>query len=179
VSNDTVPAIAGVLGTGAWRLDPTRSSIEFHVRHFYGLMTVKGRFDRYEGRLDLSGVPAVELTIEAASVDTKRAQRDKHLRSEDFFDVANHPQVRFLSDTVSVDGENLTFPGRLHAAGHDIALEVAAQVRHVGIEDEMEIEATATADHRQLGMNWSPLGIMRAPSTLVVRGRMVRTEANR
>ena len=43
---------------GVWRLDPGRSSVEFHVRHFYGLMTVKGHFDRYDGTLQLSGRPA-------------------------------------------------------------------------------------------------------------------------
>jgi hypothetical protein len=51
MSNDTVPAAraTGGLATGTWRLDPARSSVEFHVPHFYGLMTVTGRFDRYQG----------------------------------------------------------------------------------------------------------------------------------
>ena len=59
---------ANALAVGNWELDPSRSSVEFHVRHFYGLLTVKGHFDRYEGRLDLSGSPAVSLEIEAASL---------------------------------------------------------------------------------------------------------------
>ena len=46
-----------------WRLDPARSSVEFEVPHFYGLVTVKGRFERYEGTLDLRSEPAVELTM--------------------------------------------------------------------------------------------------------------------
>jgi hypothetical protein len=50
-----------------------------HVRHFYGLMTVKGRFDRYHGSLDLSARPAVELTIDADSLNTKVKKRDEHL----------------------------------------------------------------------------------------------------
>ena len=67
-----VPAVPGAGGaTGTWRLDPARSSVEFHVRHFYGLMTVKGRFDRYQGSLDLSARPAVELVIDADSLDTR------------------------------------------------------------------------------------------------------------
>src|ERR687896_2145723 len=85
------------LATGAWRLDPARSSVEFHVRHFYGLMTVKGHFDRYHGTLQLNEQPAVELVIDADSLDTKLARRDEHLRSAAFFDVAKHPQVRFGS----------------------------------------------------------------------------------
>lgn len=93
---------------GRWRLDPTRSRVEFHVRHFYGLMTVKGRFDRFEGTLDLDAAPTIELTIDADSLDTKNRQRDKHLRSADFFDVTNHPQVRFASDSATLDGDTFT-----------------------------------------------------------------------
>src|SRR3954463_7732863 len=73
------------LSQGAWRLDPARSSAEFHVRHFYGLMTVKGRFSEFEGTLNLGATPAVELTIQADSLDTKHSKRDQHLRSKDFF----------------------------------------------------------------------------------------------
>lgn len=175
MSNDT--ARAGGLATGTWRLDPARSSVEFHVRHFYGLMTVKGRFDRYQGALDLSASPAVELTIEAESLDTKQKQRDKHLRADDFFDVVNHPQVRFEADDAKLDGDTLTARGRLHAAGKHIPLHVDATVTPV--DDEFEIKATALADHRELGMTWSPLGILRAPSKLIIQGRLVRTEDHR
>ena len=60
--------------SGTWRLDPARSSVEFHVRHFYGLMTVKGAFNRYGGTLKLDSPRAVELTIDADSLDTKLAK---------------------------------------------------------------------------------------------------------
>ena len=167
----TTPASAAPIVANAWRLDPTRSSVAFHVRHFYGLMTVKGEFADYEATLDLSGTPAVELTIQAASVSTKLAKRDEHLRSEDFFDVQRHPQVRFVSDSATFDGDTLRVRGRLHAAGRQIPLELDAIVRE--IDRELEIEAVTDADHRELGMTWSPLGILRAPSKLIVRGRLV------
>jgi polyisoprenoid-binding protein YceI len=160
--------------TGAWRLDPDRSSVEFHVRHFYGLMTVKGHFDRYHGTLELNGRPAVELVIDADSLDTKHGKRDQHLRSADFFDVANHPQVRFQSDDATLAGNTLKVRGQLHAAGRSIPLDIDAAVREV--DGELEVEASALADHRELGMTWSPLGIMRAPSRLIVRGRLVPKE---
>jgi polyisoprenoid-binding protein YceI len=163
---------AALIADGAWRLDPARSSVAFHVRHFYGLMTVKGSFADYEGTLDLSATPAVQLTIQAGSLDTKHKKRDEHLRSEDFFDVANHPQVRFVSETATLNGETLQVRGRLHAAGRQIRLELDATVRE--IDGELEIEAVTEADHRELGMTWSPLGIMRAPSKLIVCGRLVR-----
>jgi polyisoprenoid-binding protein YceI len=170
----TSPTPVSELTTGTWRLDPSRSSVEFHVRHFYGLMTVRGHFDRYEGTVELVSGPAVELTIDADSLDTKNAKRDKHLRSADFFDVEHHPQVRFISDSAVLDGGTLKVHGQLHAAGKSIPLELNATVRNV--DDGLEIEAVTHADHRELGMTWSPLGILRAPSKLIVRGRLIRSK---
>src|SRR3954471_3168080 len=86
----TDPISAASITDGTWRLDPTRSSVEFHVRHFYGLMTVKGEFADYDGTLDLGAEPAVEVVLQPASLNTKMAKRDEHLRSRDFFDVENH-----------------------------------------------------------------------------------------
>ena len=177
MSTDATPVPGADRATGAWRLDPARSSVEFQVPHFYGLMTVKGHFDRYEGTLDLSARPAVELVIDADSLDTKQGKRDKHLRSTDFFDVANHPQVRFEADAATLEGETLKAHGTLSAAGNQIPLDVDATLRPDG--DELEIEASALADQRQLGMVWSPLGITRTPSKLIVRGHLVRAEDQR
>jgi polyisoprenoid-binding protein YceI len=166
------PDTLGDLASGTWHLDPARSSVEFHVPHFYGLMTVKGHFDSYHGSLDLSAHPAVELVIDADSLNTKQKQRDKHLRSGHFFDVSKHPQVTFEADTATLDGNMLTASGRLHAAGKHIPLNVDAII--TPIDGEFEIQATALTDHRELGMTWSPLGITRTPSKLIVRGRLNR-----
>jgi polyisoprenoid-binding protein YceI len=163
--------------SGVWQLDPSRSSVEFHVRHFYGLMTVKGRFGRYQGTLKLDAEPVVELTIDADSLDTKMAKRDKHLRSADFFNVADHPQVQFVSDSVTLDGETLKVRGELHAAGRHVPMEIEAAVRRAG--DDLELEARTLVDQRELGMTWSPVGITRAPSTLIVSGRLVRAQEER
>lgn len=146
------------------------------MRHFYGLMTVKGRFERYEGTLDLRSTPAVQLNIDADSLDTKQAKRDQHLRSADFFDVEDHPYVRFVSDGAVLEGDALKVRGRLQAAGKTIPLELDATLRRV--DGELEVEAVTHADHRELGMTWSPLGILRAPSKLIVRGRLVRQEGS-
>ena len=58
-----------------WRIDPARSSIEFRTPTLWGLATVKGRFDRYEGTLDLDQDPAIELTIDAGSSHEEQAAR--------------------------------------------------------------------------------------------------------
>jgi polyisoprenoid-binding protein YceI len=156
-----------------WRIDPDRSSIEFRTKLYYLLPIVKGRFSRYEGTLDLSAPPAIELTIEADSIDTANEKRDTHLRSPEFFDAAEHPYVRFVSQSVTLDGDRLQVSGRLHAAGHAMPLELEATLRQVG--DELEVEAEAEVDHRQLGMIWK-LGMPLSPSRLTVNGRLARDD---
>src|ERR1700751_1990326 len=124
-----------------WRIDPARSQVEFRAPTFWGLMTVKGHFERYDGTLDLRRGPAIELTIEARSLDTKNNMRDKHLRSGDFFDVAHHPEVRFVSGRARLDGDRLTVSGRLYAAGKSIPLDVEATLS--AVDGELEVDATA------------------------------------
>ena len=134
----TIPSIqpAGVasIADGAWQLDPTQSSVEFHVRHFWGLITVKGAFSAYEGTLDLGGTPAVELVIQADSLDTRHRKRDEHLRSADFLDVETYPEIVFVSTSVDelddaqyrVTGD-LTIKDVTHPVSVDFALTGSAQ----------------------------------------------------
>ena len=155
-----------------WRIDPTRSSVEFHAQTLWGLATVEGRFERYEGTLDLQQNPVIELTIDAASLNTNLGFRDRHLRSADFFDVVNHPTVRFVSDSTMLEGERLKIRGRLYAAGKSIPLELDARLRRV--REELEVDARTQADHRKLGMSHGMLGMIPSPSELIVHGRLVR-----
>jgi polyisoprenoid-binding protein YceI len=158
-----------------WRIDPVRSSVEFHAKTLWGMPTVKGSFSRYQGTLDLGARPAIELTIEAGSLDTKNKRRDEHLRSPDFFGAERHPSVRFVSDAAAIEGERLTVRGRLHARGTSMPLSIEATLRFVG--DELEVEAVTTADHHLLGMTWNKMGIPKTPSELIVKGRLVRDAA--
>jgi polyisoprenoid-binding protein YceI len=158
---------------GKWQLDPQHSTVEFHVPNLWGLQTVKGHFDAYRGQLDLNADPAIELTIDAASLQTGNAKRDQHLRSNDFFDAESNPQVRFRSDSVELHNDTLKVHGRLSAHGHSIPLEFDAQVQPLD-DGELEIEAAAIAPHRQLGMTWSPLGMIRPNSELLVKGHLIK-----
>jgi polyisoprenoid-binding protein YceI len=168
----TTQTAATGLATGTWQLDPARTSAEFHVPNLWGLATVKGRFDRLRGTLDLSGRPAVELVIDAAGLDTGNARRDKHLRSADFFGAAEHPEVRFEADAAELAGGRLRIRGLLYAAGRHVPVAVDAALTPDG--DAFAIEAEAHVDQRELGMTWSPLGVVRAPTRLVLSGRLVR-----
>jgi polyisoprenoid-binding protein YceI len=156
---------------GRWQLDPARSSVEFRVPHLWGLGTVRGHFDDYQGRLDLSADPAIELTIDAASVQTGNPKRDEHLRSDRFFDAEKHRQVRFASDSVVLEGDTLKVRGRLSARDRSIPLELEAELRRV--DGGLAIEAATSAPHRELGMTWNPLGMIPPRGDLLVRGYLL------
>ena len=174
MSTDTItnPSDTKSLTQGRWRVDRARSSIEFRTPTLWGLATVKGRFDRYDGTLDLERSPAIELTIDAGSINTNNSFRDKHLRSADFFDADNHATVRFASDSAALEGDTLKVSGRLYAAAKILPLDMDASLRRVG--DELEVEARTYGDHRELGMSNGLLGMIRTPSELIVHARLVR-----
>lgn len=160
-----------------WNADPTRTTVEFEVQHLWGLHTVRGRFHSFDGAYIVgSGGSEIELTIDAASIDTGIAARDRHLRSADFFDVDEHPQVRFRSTRVTGLGSgDVQVSGLLEAAGTIIPLAFDASVRV--IDGELELEATTTVDQRRFGMGEGPLGNVRPPTKVHVKARLVRVES--
>jgi polyisoprenoid-binding protein YceI len=160
------------LTTSVWSLDPARSSVEFRVPNFWGLATVNGHFERYEGKLDLQSTLAAQLTIDAASLDTGNRRRDRHLRSSDFFDVEHHPQVRFTSESAQLDGQTLVVRGTLEAAGKSLPLDLRATL--TVIDGQPVIEAHTTVNRRDFGMTWNLLGMVGMPSRLLVKGSLVR-----
>ena len=158
-----------------WRLDPQGSSAEFRVPNVWGLASVKGRFQRLDGWLEVDDDHQwrMELTLDAASLDTGNRRRDRHLRSAAFFDVQHHPEVRFRSSSVNDHGGGrLHVEGELEAAGGRARLQVEATVKHA--DGRLDLDAAATVDQRQLGMTFSPLGMVRTPTALNVHARLRR-----
>lgn len=110
----TIQATQTSLPTGTWQVDPVHSSVEFHVKHL-GIATVKGQFKEFEGTLEVApdGGSRAYGTVKVASVDTREPQRDDHLRSPDFFDVGQYPEIAFQStairpldeDTFEIEGD--------------------------------------------------------------------------
>ena len=102
-----------------WILDPTHAEVEFAVKHLM-ISTVKGRFRSFSGtgttRPD-GKLGEVQMTIDAGSLDTNVIQRDDHLRSADFFNVADHPQLRFTSTAIKQEGNDVTIIGDLRMRG--------------------------------------------------------------
>ena len=135
---------------------------------------MRGRFRRFDGSYVVGPAHgAIRLTIDAASVDTGNAARDKDLRSADFFDVDHHPHVRFTSTRVTGLGNgHVRVSGELMAAGIPVPLAFDASVRMV--EGELELEATATVDQRRFGMSQGAFRNVRTPAKVHVRTRLVR-----
>ena len=95
------PVLSKVPGyvAGTWDIDPVHSEVSFVVRHMV-VSKVRGRFDRFEGTIVTADDPlqsSVEAVINAASINTNQEQRDAHIRSADFLDVDNHPEITFRS----------------------------------------------------------------------------------
>jgi polyisoprenoid-binding protein YceI len=162
--------------TERWHADPTRTAIEFDVKHLWGLDTVHGRFTRFDGSyVEGPAGPQIELTIDASSVDTGIARRDEHLRSPDFLFVDLHPYVRFTSTRVSGLGNgDVHVSGYLEAAGTTVPLEFDAAVTFV--DGELELEATTSVDQGRFGISEGPFANVRQPTKVHVRARLVRDE---
>jgi polyisoprenoid-binding protein YceI len=153
------------LGQAAtWQIDPDHSSFQFKVRHLM-VSNVKGGFTNVKGAVtmddkDISNLN-VELTIDAASVNTGHAQRDEHLRASDFFDVAKYPTIIFVSKKVMKDG-----PDRLKVTGdltiHGVTREVTVNVE--GPTQEIKdprgnfrrgAAGTARINRKDFGLIWN------------------------
>ncbi len=162
-----------VTTTRRWTADPARSTVEFEIRHMWGLGTVRGQFRRFHGSYVADAeAPAIELTIAAGSIDTGNRRRDEHLRTADFFDAGAHPTVRFTSSrVVETEDGRLRVGGVLEAAGTSVPVSLDASVS--GLDDELEIDAETTFDPRVLGMSSGPLASIRPPALVHVRARLV------
>lgn len=123
-----------VIPTGAWTVDPIHSNVEFSVKHV-GIATVKGRFNQFEGTLEVGPDGAVGSgSVEVQSVDTGEQQRDDHLRSPDFFDVANFPKIEFRSTDIQVDGDQITVQGEITI--HGVTKAITLQGEFEGSETD-------------------------------------------
>lgn len=107
--------------TGTYTIDPSHSRIGFVARHAM-VTKVRGGFNDFAGSFtidaDTPAASTAEITIQAASVDTRNEDRDAHLRSNDFFAMEEHPEIRFVSTAVEqVDDENYRVTGDLTLRG--------------------------------------------------------------
>lgn len=164
--------------TARWTLDPSRTALRFDVPHMWGLGTVHGRFTSFDGEYVVGpDGSAIALTVDADSIDTGSTLRDRHLRSSEFFDVAEHPEVRFTSTGVAHEGHGrFRVTGELEVAGRNVPVALQATLRE--IHGDLEIEAETTVDPLDFGMSHGPLWSIRPPATLHVSAHLVHDAAD-
>jgi polyisoprenoid-binding protein YceI len=162
---------------GQWSLDPASSSVKFGVKHFWHAITIRGTFEQLEGAGTVApdGSVAGHLTMQSASLSTKNKQRDKHLRSADFFDAERHPTV-VLSVTEAKPGAGgeIAMRGTLAAAGHSEPVSFTARAEDIG-PDAVTLRADIVVDRTAFGMTWSPMGIAAKEAAGTVVARFVRS----
>jgi polyisoprenoid-binding protein YceI len=118
-----------IVPTGTWTVDPVHSGIEFAVKHM-GIATVRGKFTEFEGVLEVGEDLASSKargSVKVASITTNEEQRDQHLRSADFFDADNHPEITFESTCIEpIDDESSRVTGNLtmHGVTREVKLDV-------------------------------------------------------
>ncbi len=145
-----------------WTLDPTHTTVEFSVKHL-GIATVKGRFKGVSATADTAAdgtLVRIEATIDASTIDTGVEQRDQHLRSPDFFDVAQFPTITFASTGVRSTGAGRwAIDGTLTMRGE--ARPVSFTLTEGGAIDDpwgnRRIASTATGrlSRKDWGLTWN------------------------
>ena len=125
------------LQAAEYDIDPGHSFVEFRIQHL-GYSWLYGRFNKLEGSLsydaDKPSDASIELLIDPASVDTNHAERDKHLRSEDFLDVDKYPDASFKSTSFTASDSGGTLTGQLTI--HGVSKEVSIDVTKLGEGDD-------------------------------------------
>ncbi|MGW7820842.1 YceI family protein [Streptomyces puniciscabiei] len=165
--------------TGTWQLDAAASTVGLRHRTMWGLVTVKGTFTAVSGRGEVrpDGSAAGTVTLQAASLDTKNAKRDTHLRSADFFDTDQHPEITFaVRGADRLDGDGVRVTGQLTVRGTSRPVTFTARLTEASGE-ALTLDAEFTVDREQFGMGWNQLGMMRGLTTVTAKLRFTRTQA--
>lgn len=150
--------------TTTWTIDTSHTQAEFAVRHLM-ISTVKGRFADVQGtiRWDESDLAKsdVEVTISVPSIDTREPQRDAHLRSADFFDAENFPQITFRSRRIQGKGDSFTIVGDLTIRGttREVVLDVTTEGRTKDPwgGERAGFNATTKIKRSEFGLLWNQL----------------------
>ena len=159
MSTVTVPAT----DTGTYAIDPAHSRIGFAVRHAM-VTKVRGSFNEFDGTgyFDAENPANSELalTIKAASIDTRNADRDARLRSDDFFDVETYPEISFVSSSVEQTraGEYLV-TGDLTIKGVTQPVTVTFEYTGAAVDPfgnhRIGFEGTAKVNRKDWGVSWN------------------------
>jgi polyisoprenoid-binding protein YceI len=145
-----------------WTIDPSHTTVEFVAKHMM-ITTVKGRFAELTGTIVADetdiGDSSVEVALQAASLGTHNEQRDAHLRSPDFLDVENYPEVTFKSTGISGTKESFEVTGDLTIRGVTRPITLDATFEGEGKDPWGGTRASFSAkgkfDRRDFGLTWN------------------------
>jgi polyisoprenoid-binding protein YceI len=163
-------AIAATLAVGAgahageWQIDPAHTTAQFSVKHMM-VATVRGQFQKVTGTINLDDKDAthstIEVTIDAASIDTREPKRDGHLKSPDFFDVAKFPNITFKSTKIERSGKDLykvTGDLTMHGVTHPVTLTVegpTAPLKNPWGQQVRGVSASGKINRKDWGLTWN------------------------
>jgi len=157
----TAPALTEL--TGTYTLDPAHSRIGFVARHAM-VTKVRGAFNEFEGTATLDGAnPAsssAQVTISAASIDTRNAQRDGHLRSNDFLSMDEYPQITFSSTGArQVDDSTFELTGDLTIKGVTNAVTIPFEFEGAAKDpfgnERVGFEGSVAINRKDYGVTWN------------------------
>ena len=149
--------------SGTYVIDPAHSRVGFVARHAM-VTKVRGSFNEFEGTgvfdAENPSRSSLRLTITAASIDTRNADRDAHLRSNDFFDMEQYPEIGFVSTAVeAVDAERYRVTGDLRIKG--VIKPVTFELEYTGSvvdpygNERIGFEGQVTVNRKDWGVNWN------------------------
>jgi polyisoprenoid-binding protein YceI len=159
----TITPTTTPIPTGTYAIDPSHSRIGFVARHAM-VTKVRGSFNEFEGTgsfdADNPTAATLELTIQAASIDTRNADRDAHLRSNDFFDMENHPVIRFVSTSVRQTSEaEYEVTGDLTIKGVTKSVTIPFEYTGTAVDPfgntRVGLEGSTTVNRKDWGVNWN------------------------
>jgi polyisoprenoid-binding protein YceI len=148
--------------TGDYTIDPAHSRLGFVARHAM-VTKVRGAFNEFEGAISFDGDnPAnstARITIKAASIDTRNAQRDEHLRSNDFLGMETHPEITFVAAQFRPTEDGLELTGDLTIRGVTRSITIPFTYEGTATDPfgnvRVGFEGSATINRRDFGVSWN------------------------
>jgi polyisoprenoid-binding protein YceI len=152
-------SVLATLPAGTYTIDPSHSRVGFSARHAM-VTKVRGSFNEYSGSATVAdGKASIAIEISAASIDTRSADRDGHLQSPDFFDVANFPKITFKSTSVKDGGAGIVVDGELTIK--DVTRPLSIEFEYTGTakdpfgNDRFGFEGQAEINRKDFGLTWN------------------------
>ncbi len=161
ISSALLLPVTALAAPVTYTIDPSHTYPHFAVSHL-GFSTMHGRFDKTEGSIVIdqeAKTGSVKIVIDASSINTAHKKRDEHLRSPDFLNAAEFPEITFESTNVSIDGESATVEGELTILGvtKPVTLDVSKISCGVHPFNKKEVcgfDATTSVNRLDFGMTY-------------------------